>query len=321
MNLFVTEITLRTKKEEQIVALAQRYLGKTGKYLMLASVVIGMFGALTAYTVAIGGIGELMSGFPDFIFFLLLTILAYFIISKGVKMVCEVESLLITVMLVFILIIILLLGMNLNVANLTTINLPHFFLPYGAIFFALMSYSVMPEVEVMLKGEKNKMYKASIYAMVICTVIYALFSMVFISEFGINVAEIATESLTGLLGIVGNLVAVLTMSTSYIAIGMVLRNIIGSDLGFGKNRASIIVCAIPFIIAFLIQPGFLNVIGATGAYTGSLTGILLCIMFFQARKHGDDKPEAVVRGGSFLVYLLIFFFVLGIIMQTISLFF
>ena len=321
MNLFVSEVTLRTKKEKQVVGLAEIYLGKTGKYVMLASVVIGMFGALTAYTVAIGDIGTTMTGIHQSFFFIALTLLAYLVISKGVKMVGEVETVLITLMIIFIFLIVSILGVNLNIENLKTYSLQNFFLPYGAIFFALMSYSVVPEVEEMLEKEKHNMYKASIYAMLICTVIYTLFPLVFISEFGSGVSGIATESLSGILGIIGNLIAILTMSTSYFAIGLVLRSVFGKDLKFGEARAAVIVCFIPFLISFFVNPSFFDIISITGAYTGSLTGILLCLMVFQARKHGDDKPVGVVKGGNILVYIMIGFFVLGIVMQTISMFY
>lgn len=318
MNLFVSEVTLRTKKEKQVVGLAEIYLGKIGKYVMLGSVIIGMFGALTAYTIAIGDIGKTLTGISNSIFFIILTFIAYLVISKGVKMLGEVESILITVMILFILVITVVLGMNLNIDNLKTFEISNFFLPYGALFFALMSYSVVPEVEELMKDEKNKLYRASIYAMIICTIIYIIFPLVFISEFGTNVSEIATESLTGVLGLIGNMVAILTMCTSYFAIGVVLRDIIGKDMKFGKGRAAILVCLVPFLISLFVNPGFLGIVGITGAYTGSITGIMLCLMFFQARKKGDDKPAGVVKGGDILVYIVIAFFVLGIVMQTLA---
>jgi amino acid permease len=319
MNLFVTEVTLRTKKESQIVGLSERYLGKIGKYVMLGSVTLGMFGALTAYTVAIGGIGEIFTGVDSSVFFAAITLIAFLVLSRGLKAVGEIEVVLTTVMIVFLLAITLFLSQNLNVANLAVMDFNSFFLPYGAIFFALLSYSVLPEVEQILGKEKHNMFKASIYAMTICTVIYIVFPLVFVSEFGTGVAEVATESLAGWLGIVGNLVAVLTMGTSYLAIGIVLRDIFGKDLKLGYAKATILVCAVPFIVSFLISPSFLAVVGITGAYTGSLTGVLLCLMVWQARKHGDDKPVSVVPVGNWLVYLLIGFFIVGVVLQTVAL--
>jgi amino acid permease len=318
MNLFVTEVTLRTKKEKQIVALAEMYLGKWGKYIILVCVTAGMFGALVAYTVAIGEIGEVFTGVPNTVFFALITFVAFAVLSKGLKAVGEIEVVLTTVMIVFLLAITVFMSQDLDVSNLAQMNIDKIFLPYGAIFFALLSYSVLPEVEEILKNEKHNMFKASIYGMLICIVIYITFPLVFVSEFGTGVAEVATESLSGWLGVVGNFVAVLTMGTSYLAVGMVLRDIFGRDLKMGYAKATVLVCAVPFLVSFLISPSFLTVVGLTGAYTGSVTGIMLCLMVQRARKYGNDKPASVVPAGNWLIYLLIGFFALGIVLQTLA---
>ena len=57
--LYVTELVLRTKKTKQMPGLAEKYLGKWGKRVMMLSQVLGIYGALIAY---LTGIGSSFSG-------------------------------------------------------------------------------------------------------------------------------------------------------------------------------------------------------------------------------------------------------------------
>src|SRR3989344_800615 len=50
VNLCLGEVVLRTEGKHQLTGYAQKYLGKYGKWLMTFSMVVGIYGALTAYT-------------------------------------------------------------------------------------------------------------------------------------------------------------------------------------------------------------------------------------------------------------------------------
>src|SRR5574342_983519 len=54
VHLLVGEVTLRSNKCMQLAGYAEKYLGWKGKYLMTASMVIGVYGALIAYTIGVG---------------------------------------------------------------------------------------------------------------------------------------------------------------------------------------------------------------------------------------------------------------------------
>ncbi|MBU1704212.1 MAG: hypothetical protein KJ922_02520, partial [Nanoarchaeota archaeon] len=54
INLYIGEISLRTKGSHQLTGYADKYLGKWGKGLMTFSMIFGMYGALIAYTVKEG---------------------------------------------------------------------------------------------------------------------------------------------------------------------------------------------------------------------------------------------------------------------------
>jgi uncharacterized membrane protein YsdA (DUF1294 family) len=60
------------------------------------------------------------------------------------------------------------------------------------------------------------------------------------------------------------------------------------------------------LISFLVKPGFLNVIGLTGALSGGLTGILVCLMILKMKKQRFNL----------IIYILIAIFTLGIIQSV-----
>ena len=54
LNLYTGEIALRTKGSHQLTGYADKYYGKVGKYLMTFFMIIGLYGALIAYTIKEG---------------------------------------------------------------------------------------------------------------------------------------------------------------------------------------------------------------------------------------------------------------------------
>ncbi|GAI14239.1 unnamed protein product, partial [marine sediment metagenome] len=54
-NLCYGEVVLRTKDELEMPGYVQRYLGKWGKWLIAISLILGIYGALIAYVIGVGG--------------------------------------------------------------------------------------------------------------------------------------------------------------------------------------------------------------------------------------------------------------------------
>jgi amino acid permease len=83
--LCVGEIVLRTKGDHQLTGYAGKYLGGTGKQLMMAAMVIGNYGALLAYIIGEGqSLAELFGGNPWFWSITFFTV-ASLIIYRGIK--------------------------------------------------------------------------------------------------------------------------------------------------------------------------------------------------------------------------------------------
>ncbi len=319
MTLYMGEVVLRTKKECQFTELAQKYLGTKGKWIMFATMCIGIFGALTAYLVGIGSsLSHLLGGNPLF-YSLAFFAIAAPIIYYGLKSISIIGLILSTLLVIILLIISLILIPEIQVSNLNYVDFSKAMVPYGVILFACLGYSVIPEVKMILRKEKEKMFSAIILATFICIGLYALFSFTMVGVYGTGVSEIATQSLSGIKNVFGTIVAILAMATGFLALGLVMKHVFHLDLKFDKRIAWAIVCFLPLSIVFFISPGFVESIGFTGTYAGGLTGILSCFLVYEARKKGKRKPEFVVPGGNFLIVLSALVFIGGIVYQTANL--
>ena len=320
MTLYMAEVVLRTKKTRQFVGLAEKYLGKKGKFLMFLSTVIGMEGVLTAYLVGIGNTAHALFGVWNstiftFIFFAIAAFLIYF----GLKSIGKVELVLTSIMISVILVVCMILFSGVHVENLTYTDSGHFLFPFGIILLALLGYSIIPEVEIVLKNDKKKMLGAIILASVLCIAVYIIFTMVVLGNYGNKVEEIATLSFTGLPSILGNLVALVSMSAAFLSLGTVMVDVYVFDLKFNRTIAWIIACFVPLGLLLVFSPSFITILDVVGAYSGGLTGVLAALMVLKAREKGDAKPVFVVPGGKPLIYAVLLLFLFGIVYQTLVL--
>lgn len=320
MTLYMGEVVLRTKEESQFIGLADKYLGNEGKWLMFISMVVGIFGALTAYLVGIGSsVAHLIGMYPPIVYTLIFFAFAAPIIYYGLKSISIIGLVLSTLLILILFVIILGLFPEVQMSNLEHIDFSKAMVPYGVILFACLGYSVIPEVEMLLKKQRDKMFFAIILATFICIGLYTLFSFTVVGVYGFNVAEIATQSLSGIKNVFGTIVAILAMATGFLALGLVMKHVFSLDLKIDKRISWIIVCFFPLLIVFFISPGFVEALGFTGTYAGGLTGILSCFLVYNARKKGKRKPEYVVPGGTFLIVLSGLVFIGGIVYQTVHL--
>jgi uncharacterized membrane protein YfcA len=62
-----------------------------------------------------------------------------------------------------------------------------------------------------------------------------------------------------------------------------------------------------------IHNAFFKVIDLTGALVGSLTGILIVLMIWKAKKLGDRKPEYSIHKNKLIGFILILMFLAGIV--------
>jgi len=310
MNLFLSEIILKTKGNHQLTGYAEKYLGKTGKKLMAFAMIFGIYGALIAYIIGEGkAFAAIFNGSPflySIIFFLVFSLLLFL----GLDIIKHSEFLLVTILLLVAIAIIILSFGDINISNLNIFN-PYLILaPYGVILFALLGTAAIPEMkEILIK--KSNLKKAVIIGSISIAVIYILFTLVVIGVCGNKISEIATICLGDLINpkmiVFGNLFAIFSMTTSFLALSLALQEMYNYDYGLTKIRSWLLTIIPPILVFILGIQSFIKTIAITGAVTGSLIGILISLMYRKFKKNKISKFS------SLMTYIIIIMFVLGFI--------
>lgn len=314
MTLYVAELALRTRNRHQLAGFAAKYLGHKWKYVMLLVETGGIYTILIAYLIGVGvALSNLFGGSSliwSTVFFLAVSPLIYI----GLKAVCSTELMITSAKLILLLGIVLAIAPNINPANLeTTFNFSTLFIPFGVILFSTMGYTVIPEMEEALKFNKKKLKETVLISTGIVLAIYFIFALAFVGVFGVDISDIATVSLTGNLALFGNLFVLLTMTTPFISLSTVVKDIYHDDFNLDKRLGWFLAAFIPFMLFLYLDFDFVTLISAAGAFAFGLMGILTAYMVINARKQiPETQPEFVVPGGNLPVYFTIAIFIAGI---------
>ena len=284
MNLMLVEISSNTKGVHQLVGLAEKYLGKPGKVVMIFNFVVGIWGAMTAYLI---GESEALSQIFGIKNKLIILFLVFFVLSGivyfGLKLIEELE-IPISFSVIGILLVISLLSFRFsNLQNSLVFGTSGLFLAFGAIFFSLLSASAIPEIRIEVSNNRRIFRKAVIIGTIIPILIYAVFALSVVSLSGFNTTQIATIGVGQVLGrtmmILGNILPVLSMAGAYLILGQALKDSFVRDLKIRHTVAFLITVLIPLFIVLFISNSFISVISFIGGLVGGLDALLFALMY------------------------------------------
>lgn len=318
INLYLGEISIRTNGNHQLTGYAEHYLGKIGRRIMFFSMVFGIYSALLAYLIGeSNSLSFIFFGTSHYtflsglIFWFIMSFLAYF----GLKGLKKYEPISVALVILFSLIIIITFIGEVRVENLAYFNPQYFFLPIGVILFAMLGYSSLPELEIILKGKERMMKKAIILGTLIPAVIYAFFAISIAGTIGPATPEIATLAL----GKIFILLGIITMFTAYATLSISLEDMYLLDYKIKRKKAWLLTTLIPillFIIAEITKTNsFVNVLGISGAISGGTAGILILLMNQKAKKKGDRKPEYSLPINKIIIIILSIIFIAGAVLE------
>ena len=235
-HLIFGEICLRTLEQRRLPGYTEIYLGKKYKIIPAISNSIGLFGANLAYIIIGGGfLGNLLLpvfGGNELIYLLIFFTTGSFIIYLGSKAIARSELLSLIIFLVIFLFIFIKGSSFIEIDNfrLFTADFKSILLPYGVILFSLSGMSIVPEAREIL-GKNGKLLKSLlITGTLLPAIVYLFFIVLILGTSGILTTEDALSGLQPILGpnilIVGFLFGIITTFTSYISIGLTLKNIL-----------------------------------------------------------------------------------------------
>ncbi|MDP2692593.1 MAG: aromatic amino acid transport family protein [bacterium] len=325
LNLLLGKVATVTKKEMQLVGLAQKYLGNTGKWFMTLLVYLMLWGVLTVYIIGEGEVLSALFGgselFWSIIFFAFATILIYI----GMRTIKVVELFLSLGVLGVVLILVLSSAYHIQPMNLVEVNFLNLLLPYGILLFAFHGTTSVPEAYSILINKEKTFKRAIIIAGVISIVVYALFAAVIVGVTGAETSEIATIALGEKLGIkiflLGNLFAVLAMGTSCLMAGLALRDSMKWDFNLSRGVSTLLVSGIPFLIFIFGIRGFIEAIDIVGGVFMSVEMLLILLIYWKAKQQGDLKVgKYKLHHTTLLLILLLLALTFGAVYSVVKLF-
>lgn len=317
LYLYLGEVTLRTKGFHQMTGYAQKYLGKHGKFLMMASMIFGIYGPMVAYILGIGASLETLLGMSAMFWAILFFALSSFIAYLGLKRVFESELLMLPMILIIVAIISIASIKHINSANYTAFSLPHIFIPYGFILTAFLGSTAIPAARMALVGKEKLLKRAVMIGLAIPLSLYLIFTIFVIGVTGTGTTDIATIGLGNVIGgyifVMGNVFAVITMATSFLGLGLALQQIYHYDYNLDRLTSWALTFLIPLAIVMWNITTFTQAFEVTGSIAGGLTSALIILMVMKAKKEGDRKPEYSIPINKFIASLFFILFIAGLI--------
>ncbi len=177
-------------------------------------------------------------------------------------------------------------------------------------------------MEEVLRQEPQKLKKAIFFGSLIPLLVYFLFALIIIGICGSQTSEDAISSLYLFLpkwiSKFGASLGILTMATSFLAIGYVLREVWHRDFHLPRLISFSLALLPPLVLFLLGAKSFIIILEYTGALTGGLTGILIIACYLQAKKEGQRQPLYSFSIPKLLLLILGIIFLIGMITPLIT---
>lgn len=323
VNLSYGEVVLRTKKRLEMPGYSQRYLGKWGKIIITVSLMLGIYGALIAYTIGVGGfLYALLSpiiGGSQMLYSIIFWALGSIIILHGVGIVSRLEVVMALGLILAVIFIFIYVYPSVVFDNLKIYNFSKILFPFGVVLFALGGASAVPTMRRILAAQVHLLKRSIIIGSIVPVFIYIIFAFSVIGVSGIHTTETAITGLANVVNgkilLIGGVFGILAMSTSFLALGYILRQVWHEDYNIPLIPAWMLTVFIPLGLFLLGLKSFVAVIGFAGSILSGMQGIILISAFYKAKKTGDRGPEFSISLAKPIAYIIYAIFIFGILYQ------
>ena len=282
LNLFYSLIILRTDGDHQLPGYVKKYLGKKAANLSLWAMLLALNGALLAYVI-LGGeflalsLGRLAGNFYRFWFCLL----GFWLFWRGFKSLAKINTWLTAVLVLLMIVIPTSLVRFIRPENYILITkTPLFF--WGAALFSLTSFSVIPEIEEVLRRQKYLLRPVVLAGGLLSILLYLVFGF---SVWGVTGAVTTVDAFSGLVSFSpalirwGAAMGLLALFTSFLSLANVVKEIYFRDLKLKQKWARFLAILPAGIGIFLPMGNFVGIISFISATGLVISGVLICLIF------------------------------------------
>jgi len=325
LNLFLGEVTARSNSNLHLVGIAREYLGKTGQVLMALILYLMWFGVLVVFTIGEGRVLSELFGGTAFMWSVIFFVVGNLLVIAGLKVIKTVDFFLSLGLLLVIAIMAAFAFPHMDVVHMGYSNFAYLLFPYGVILFAYSGSASVVEAHAVLKGRDSSFKKAIVISGVITILAYVLFTLVVVGVTGPGTTEVATVGLGRAIGksmlVFGNVFAVLAMGTTFLIIGMSLKDSLTWDYKMPKYVALPIVIFVPFFIFLLGVRQFVAAIDVVGGVFISAEMLMIVLIYWRAKHIGHLKRSKYNLHYTLLsVVLLTLAFAIGAVYSVAKLF-
>lgn len=321
IHLMVGEISLRTKSCHQLVGYVEKYVGKKGKWLMTASMVIGVYGALVAYTLGVSESLMAMFGGSQLFWMVVFYVIMAGLIFGGLEVLekSEIGMEVFKFVIFIVILIVLFMSPRFSVERLVGFSWWNVMLPYGVILFAFTGTAAIPEMRQVLLKCPHYTKKAIVLGTLIPLVVYAFFAAAVIGVSGFQTTEVATIGVAQQVGLVGfvllHIFGILAMASSFVALGYAMKDMYRFDFRLSHSESWALTMTVPAILLLVGVSSFVRTLELAGVFAGGTAGLAIMLAHANSKKKSERRPEFQLKGGWLLYGVLSAIFILGMLYE------
>lgn len=327
MNLFYGQVALATPEKHRLAGYANYHLGKKWKYFATCVNLFSFWGALIAYII-VGGkflyllLGGIFGG-TEFIYNIIFFVVMSLGVWGGLKAVKTIELSMSILLLVVIFSIFAWSFSGIDFQHFLEINWNDFLVPYGIVLFALTGAAAIPEMIDIVEKDRRRLNTSIILGSFMSVLIAIFFVFAVVGIAGDSVSPEALESLkatsgNGFVIFLGLIFGILALSTSFLILGLNLKEVFQYDYGLNKIFAFLLAIGVPLITFLGGAKSFIEVIDFTGGVLIGLEAIIIISLFlkiFFSRKTFFKSPFWIVAA-----FVSLIIFLLGVINELTHIF-
>lgn len=300
VHLMLAEIVIRTRRHLQLTGLIRKYLGRFGSLIMAVIFMVLHVGAMTAYLIGEGESLAAVFGGTPFVWAMLFFVIGTAIILRGVASITRFDFWMSLLTIAVIAAVVVLSTPFAVDWNYMPQQISSLLIPYGVLLFAFHGTSAIPELEIIVGSDAKALRKAVLVGSLVPIVLYAVFAITVVAVTGANTSQIATIELGRAVGprmvLIGNIFAIIAMSSSFVTIGQALRRTFQWDYGASPWLALFGAVGIPLLLYIVGARKFVEVIAVVGASCGTIEIILLLWAYWRMNKMHVYEESRGARG-------------------------
>lgn len=323
LHLLYGEISYVVNQKHRLPGYVRYYFGDYVGRIATFSMMFGFFGALLAYGVLAGVfLGQFLGVVSSAKLSLLFFILASPILLLDIRRVADI-NLFFTIPLVFFIIVIGVIAYpHINFSNFSFAGGANRFLPYGIFLFAFSGAAAIPEMSEIFQRKNITLFRKTVFlGTFVPALLYLIFIIAVIGVSGVTTSKDAILGLAPFLGSsvirFGAAIGFLAVFTSYLAIGLDLREMFHYDYKFGRVRAWMVVAFFPLLLFLFGVSDFISILSVVGGVAIGIDAILILFLALHIRNIHKPPFQFLPIGKLFPKFLMLLF-VLGGIWQLVT---